>query len=89
MTTVEAPASHLRENPFDLAQQQLHRVADVFKIDPNLIQVLKECKKSVVVSVPVVMDDSYDLRLSRQAVSGHATYSDFREFSVTTAADIK
>ncbi|TMK77451.1 MAG: Glu/Leu/Phe/Val dehydrogenase [Actinobacteria bacterium] len=54
---VEAPVSHLRENPFDLAQQQLHRVADVFKIDPNLIQVLKECKKSVVVSVPVVMDD--------------------------------
>ncbi len=57
MTIVEAPVSHLRENPFDLAQQQLHLVADVFKIDPNLIQVLKECKKSVVVSVPVVMDD--------------------------------
>jgi len=57
VTIVEAPVSHLRENPFDLAQQQLHRVADVFKIDPNLIQVLKECKKSVVVSVPVVMDD--------------------------------
>ena len=57
MTTVEAPVSHLRENPFELAQQQLQRVADTFKIDPNLIEVLKECKKSVSVAVPVVMDD--------------------------------
>jgi glutamate dehydrogenase (NAD(P)+) len=56
VTTVEAP-THLRENPFGLAQEQLYRVADVFKIDPNLIEVLKECKKGVTVSVPVVMDD--------------------------------
>ena len=57
MTTLEAPVSHLRENPFELAQEQLRRVGDIFKIDPNLIEVLKECKKAVVVSVPVVMDD--------------------------------
>jgi glutamate dehydrogenase (NAD(P)+) len=57
LTTVETPVSHLRENPFELAQQQLYQVADVFKIDPNLIEVLKECKKSVSVSVPVVLDD--------------------------------
>ena len=57
MTTVEAPVSHLRENPFELAQEQLRRVGDVFKIDQNLIEVLKECKKAVAVSVPVVMDD--------------------------------
>ena len=57
MTTVAEPVSHLRENPFEIAQQQLYRVADTFKIDPNLIAVLKECKKAVVVSVPVVMDD--------------------------------
>src|SRR4249919_3711276 len=57
VTIVEAPVSHLRENPFEIAQQQLHRVADTFKIDPNLIAVLQECKKAVVVSVPVVMDD--------------------------------
>ena len=37
MTTVEAPASHLQENPFELAQEQLRKVGDVFKIDPNLI----------------------------------------------------
>jgi glutamate dehydrogenase (NAD(P)+) len=57
VTTVESPVSHLRENPFELAQEQLRRVGDVFKIDPNLIEVLKECKKAVGVSVPVVMDD--------------------------------
>ena len=57
MTTVEAPVSHLRENPFELAQQQLYRVADVFGIDSNLIEVLKACKKAVVVSVPVVLDN--------------------------------
>ncbi len=57
MTTVEAPVSHLRENPFELAQEQLRRVGDIFKIDPNLIEVLRECKKAVMVSVPVVMDD--------------------------------
>ena len=57
LTTIAAPVSHLREDPFELAQQQLRRVADIFKIDPNLVEVLKECKKAVVVSVPVVMDD--------------------------------
>ena len=57
MTTIEAPVSHLRENPFELAQEQLRRVGDVFKIDPNLIEVLKECKKAVSVSIPTRMDD--------------------------------
>ncbi len=56
MATVELQ-SHLRENPFELAQQQLQRVAEAFGIDRNLINVLKECKKSVAVSVPVSMDD--------------------------------
>ena len=40
MTTVEAPATHLRENPYELAQRQLQRVADIFKIDQNLIHEL-------------------------------------------------
>ena len=55
--TVEAPVSHLRENPYDIAREQLRRVADAFAIDSNLINVLSECKKSVVVSIPVGMDD--------------------------------
>jgi glutamate dehydrogenase (NAD(P)+) len=55
VTTVEAP-THLRENPFDIAQDQLRRVAEVFQIDPNLVRVLEQCKKAVSVSIPVVMD---------------------------------
>ncbi len=29
VTTVAAPVSHLRENPFEIAQQQLHRVGEI------------------------------------------------------------
>ena len=57
MTTVEAPESHLRENPFQIAREQLRRVADIFEIDQRLVNVLQECKKAVVVSIPVTMDD--------------------------------
>jgi VWFA-related protein len=38
---------------------------------------------------PVVMDETYEVAATRQAVTGHATYSDFREFKVTTSSDIK
>jgi glutamate dehydrogenase (NAD(P)+) len=57
VTTVEAPSSHLRENPFELAQQQLRKVAHDFQIDPNLVRVLEHCKKAIVVSVPFSKDD--------------------------------
>ncbi len=52
-----APESHLRENPFLLAQQQLHKVADTFGIDDRLVEVLQQCKKAVEVSIPTSMDD--------------------------------
>jgi glutamate dehydrogenase (NAD(P)+) len=52
-----APESHLRENPFLLAQQQLRKVADTFGIDDRLVEVLKQCKKTVEVSIPTAMDD--------------------------------
>jgi glutamate dehydrogenase (NAD(P)+) len=52
-----APESHLRENPFALAQQQLYKVADAYGIDQRLINVLQECKKAVEVSIPTSMDD--------------------------------
>jgi glutamate dehydrogenase (NAD(P)+) len=57
VTTVDAPTSHLRENPYEIARNQLQRVATVFDIDANLVRVLGQCKKSVEVSVPVAMDD--------------------------------
>ena len=52
-----APETHLRENPFRLAQHQLHDVADTFDIDERLVNVLQECKKAVEVSIPTSMDD--------------------------------
>jgi glutamate dehydrogenase (NAD(P)+) len=61
LTTVEAPVSHLRENPYEIAKSQLRKVADTFAIDPNLVNVLQECKKSLTVSIPVVGDDGSTL----------------------------
>jgi glutamate dehydrogenase (NAD(P)+) len=57
VTTVDAPTSHLRENPLEIARTQLRRVATTFDIDANLVSVLGECKKAVEVSIPVGMDD--------------------------------
>ena len=56
MTAVDV-TTHLRENPFELAREQLKRVAATFEIDPNLVEVLGQCKKAVEVSIPVSMDD--------------------------------
>jgi hypothetical protein len=43
VTSVEAPISHLRENPFEIAREQLRRVASMFDIDQNLVNVLSVC----------------------------------------------
>ena len=57
MAATQAPVSHLRENPFEIAREQLRNVAEVFGIDQNLVNVLQECKKAVEVAIPVSMDD--------------------------------
>jgi glutamate dehydrogenase (NAD(P)+) len=49
--------SHLKLNPFGVAQAQLRRVAETFAIDDGLVRVLERCKKAVIVSVPTRMDD--------------------------------
>jgi glutamate dehydrogenase (NAD(P)+) len=56
MTTAETP-THLRENPYEIARQQLRLVGETFGIDANLINVLASCKKAVEVSIPVTLDD--------------------------------
>jgi len=66
MSAAAPPPTHLRENPFELAQGQLRRVGETFAVDPNLIRILSQCKKSVEVSVPVRMDDG-----SVQAFQGY------------------
>jgi glutamate dehydrogenase (NAD(P)+) len=57
VAATQAPVSHLRENPFQIAREQLRLVAEAFDIDQNLVNVLQECKKAVEVAVPVSMDD--------------------------------
>ena len=57
MVTLERRESHLKENPYALAREQLRKVADTFGIDDDLVSVLGECKKSVEVSIPTTMDD--------------------------------
>lgn len=52
-----SPVSHLRENPLELAREQLARVAAAFEIDPSIAEILGRCKKSLIVSIPVRMDD--------------------------------
>jgi glutamate dehydrogenase (NAD(P)+) len=57
MSEAKVMASHLRENPFGIAQSQLRRVGEIFAVDPDLVRVLSMCKKAVEVSIPVAMDD--------------------------------
>jgi glutamate dehydrogenase (NAD(P)+) len=57
LSSTDLAPSHLREDPFQLAQAQLRRVGETFGIDENLLRVLSQCKKVVEVSIPVQMDD--------------------------------
>jgi glutamate dehydrogenase (NAD(P)+) len=57
MSAAAPTPTHLRENPYELAQAQLRRVGETFAVEPNLIEILSHCKKGVEVSVPVQMDD--------------------------------
>jgi glutamate dehydrogenase (NAD(P)+) len=49
--------THLKLNPYEVAREQLHAVAEVFGFDDSLVRVLERCKKGVVVSIPTRMDD--------------------------------
>jgi len=57
MTAAAPTLTHLRENPFEIAKQQLRAVGEAFGIDDNLIRVLSQCKKALAVSIPTRMDD--------------------------------
>ena len=57
MTTVEAPPSHLKENPWEMAQSQLRQIAGLIDVSESMLNVLLECKKCVAVSIPTRMDD--------------------------------
>jgi glutamate dehydrogenase (NAD(P)+) len=57
VTTVEAPPSHLKENPWEMAQSQLRQSCRLIDVSDSMLNVLQECKKSVAVSIPTRMDD--------------------------------
>jgi glutamate dehydrogenase (NAD(P)+) len=57
VTTVEAPSSHLKENPWEMARSQLRQTAVLLEMSDSMLNVLLECKKCVSVSVPTRMDD--------------------------------
>jgi glutamate dehydrogenase (NAD(P)+) len=57
VTTVEAPPSHLKENPWEMARSQLRQIGGLVDMGESMLNVLLECKKSVAVSIPTRMDD--------------------------------
>jgi glutamate dehydrogenase (NAD(P)+) len=57
VTTVEAPSSHLKENPWEMARSQLRQTAVQIGMEDSMLNVLLECKKCVAVSIPTRMDD--------------------------------
>ncbi len=44
-------------NPLEIAKKQVDIVAKVINLDPNITTYLKRIEKSLIVSIPVVMDD--------------------------------
>jgi glutamate dehydrogenase (NAD(P)+) len=57
VTTLEAPTSHLKDDPWQMARGQLRRVADLVDISESMMNVLMECKKALIVSIPTRMED--------------------------------
>ena len=44
-------------NPFEMAKKQIDIVAEVMDLDPNILQFLKRVERSLIVSIPIMMDD--------------------------------
>src|SRR2546428_7492231 len=52
-----AQASPEQANPWLIAQRQFDIAADKLGLDPNMRRVLRECKRELIVTFPVLMDD--------------------------------
>ena len=44
-------------NPFEMAKKQIDIVAEEMDLDPDIIKILKRIERSLVVSIPIMMDD--------------------------------
>jgi len=45
------------DNPFEMAKKQIDIVAEVMDLDPNILKLLKRVERSLIVSIPIMMDD--------------------------------
>ena len=52
-----AQATPDETNPWLIAQRQFDIAAEVLGLDPNMRRVLRECKRELIVTFPVLMDD--------------------------------
>jgi glutamate dehydrogenase (NAD(P)+) len=57
MTQVTAVAERQPDNPYEMALAQFDAVADRLGLDDGLCQVLRTCKRELIVRFPVKMDD--------------------------------
>lgn len=44
-------------NPYEVAKKQIDIVAEVMGLNPNTVQFLKRIERSLIVSIPILMDD--------------------------------
>ena len=47
----------MKINPFEMAKKQVDLVAKELNLDPNIVVFLKRVERSLIVSIPVIMDD--------------------------------
>ena len=47
----------MKINPFEMAKKQVDIVAKELNLDPNIVVFLKRVERSLIVSIPVIMDD--------------------------------
>ncbi|HEY7198084.1 MAG TPA: Glu/Leu/Phe/Val dehydrogenase [Gaiellaceae bacterium] len=58
MAIVEAAPTHLKQDPWAMARDQVRRAAELLDdVGDNMLNILLECKRAVEVGVPVRMDD--------------------------------
>ncbi|MGH2461351.1 MAG: Glu/Leu/Phe/Val family dehydrogenase [Chloroflexota bacterium] len=57
MSTTRSNVTPTTENAFDVARRQFDIAADLLHLDPNLREILRQCKRELTVNFPVKLDD--------------------------------
>src|SRR5437879_7489443 len=73
-----AEASPEQANPWLIAQRQFDIAADKLGLDTNMRRVMRECKRELIVTFPVLMDEHNvqmftDSRIHHNVELGHGT----------------